>query len=115
MVLSHQQVAQAVPRCDIMTPQQKAIRSNNKKFTWPDGGQSPFRGEKTPVATGCRPPSAGLAWSSPGRSSMTSSRAKTCYPSRFQARLFVRGSGSCGHYACFVASAGRRVPDRRCV
>jgi len=60
MVLSHQQVAQAVPRCDIMTPQQKAIRSNNKKFTWPDGGQSPFRGEKTPVATGChRHP---LAW-----------------------------------------------------
>jgi arylsulfatase A-like enzyme len=35
-----------------------------EKFTWPDGGQSPFRGEKNTngrVATGCRPPSAGPA------------------------------------------------------
>ena len=54
-----------------------------EKFSWPDGGTSPFRGEKArtgKAATACPAPSAGPASSSPAPSSTTSSRTKTCCP-----------------------------------
>jgi arylsulfatase A-like enzyme len=54
-----------------------------EKFTWPDGGQSPFRGEKnTNWEGGYRVPAA-IRWPGvikPGRCSTTFSPMKTCCP-----------------------------------
>ena len=52
-----------------------------EEFSWPDGGTTPFRGEKnTNWEGGYRVPvlSAGPASSSPARSSTTSARMRTC-------------------------------------
>ena len=55
-----------------------------EKFSWPDGGTSPFRSEKNDAtgkaAIACPAPSAGPASSSPAPCSTTSARTKTCCP-----------------------------------
>ena len=54
-----------------------------EKFTWPDGGTSPFRGEKTTNWEGGYRVPCAIRWPGvikPGTVTTTSSRTKTCCP-----------------------------------